>query len=101
MWKLQKYYCATQKRGVDWRSCQTYNVRHGALRGLVMGMRQHCLKTPPVSAYQGNMTCESMVSPRNISVERRRGWRQSCKTSQRSEEHTSELQSLRHLVCRL
>jgi hypothetical protein len=26
MWESQKHYCATQIRGVDWRSCQAYNV---------------------------------------------------------------------------
>src|SRR5215475_307332 len=26
MWESQKHYWATQIRGVDWRSCQAYNV---------------------------------------------------------------------------
>jgi hypothetical protein len=39
----------------------TANSGHSALRALVMGMGQNSLKTLPVWAYQGKMTCESMV----------------------------------------
>ena len=34
---------------------------HGTLRVLVMGVGHNCLKTLPVWAYQGKMTCESVV----------------------------------------
>jgi hypothetical protein len=34
---------------------------HGALRALIMGMGQNCLKTLLISPYQGKMACESMV----------------------------------------
>src|SRR6266851_4585781 len=50
--------------GVDWQSRQGYNVRHGDLRALILGMGQSSLKTPPVWAYQGKTTCESMVGCR-------------------------------------
>src|SRR5205814_9895358 len=57
----------------------------------------------PISATAG---CRPRVSGRTCRTTsrasriRRRRWR-SCGACSRSEEHTSELQSLRHLVCRL
>jgi hypothetical protein len=36
---------ALQSVGVDWLARQAYNVRHGALRVLVMGRGQNSLKT--------------------------------------------------------
>jgi len=33
-----------------------------------MGMWQNCQKTLPISHYQGNVTSESMVSPRSLAV---------------------------------
>ena len=36
--------------------------RHGALRSLVIGIRQNCPKIPPISYYQGKMASESYGS---------------------------------------
>src|SRR2546425_6461410 len=43
----------------------------------------------------------SILSSRSILPSRRWIWRRACAAMSRSEEHTSELQSLAYLVCRL
>src|ERR1039458_645923 len=65
------------------------------------GVRISALPTRPRIQYSFNTRQASMVLPKPTSSAnsaRPLKWRS---TLRRSEEHTSELQSLRHLVCRL
>src|SRR2546425_8731736 len=54
-----------------------------------------------VSACGSPQPKESPVPPKPLTAEERVRWYQTCWTDFRSEEHTSELQSLAYLVCRL
>src|SRR5438552_13297743 len=57
--------------------------------------KMHCSPSLPV----GHLGCPSR-NPPPVSL-RRRSLKRACKSRKRSEEHTSELQSPDHLVCRL
>src|SRR5258705_8070092 len=64
----------------------------------VYGMRQEGVQMVRIKLPYGKLTAKKLSRIADVSDEYSAFWRLAC---HRSEEHTSELQSLRHLVCRL
>src|SRR5437899_5775748 len=70
------------------RRCRLFGFRKLRARGCTSALRQSSRRSFGCDQMRSYQSLEDYCSP-------------FCRRKSRSEEHTSELQSLRHLVCRL
>src|SRR5262245_61006835 len=88
-------FCREAKSGGD------VGVPRGALLGVIawVALLAGCGQAPEPQQKAGQQEAAVEGPSRNQADEK--AWAEALRADSRSEEHTSELQSLRHLVCRL